>query len=423
MKKVRYNLLKLSEHHKLFHGKNVLVIGAGAVGTHEMERIAKLGCSVEAVDLDYFTLENAAKHSGIIRTPEDAGRNKAVCSAERLVPLLDEGCTSNGIDCDVCKLGPEALSDYEYIFIAVDNYAAKILINNLVLQLPKERRPIVIMSGTYNELAQSVILNFEDFCIRCLTDESWLINGHVRTSCTGPQIRRIEGVDTVIRTSNLASSMAAHLALEQFRASVIGIDKAMNRRLTYTAYPNLELSSSVPMKKSKCPGCAICAPKEIKWLKGSVLDVTLKDAFEQITEILGSDDYEMVVHKLEYSEIVYGKFIVEASCFCCGKKIKVMKHEGRTFLKDLLCDECADKESETRERKVDKTGNLIKGFTTTSGEELLNKTLFDLGYSLGAHILVKQRNGALDDLDTDKTVTTYFAFDGDHEKMHSIKSL
>ena len=115
MPKVVYNEHKLSEYRPLFHSLRVLIVGAGAVGTHLMEKFAKMGLSPDAVDFDCFTLENAAKHACLVRTPEDAGRNKAACSSERVQPLLDDGCCSNGIDADLCKLGPEAFSDYRYV--------------------------------------------------------------------------------------------------------------------------------------------------------------------------------------------------------------------------------------------------------------------------------------------------------------------
>lgn len=97
MNKVIYNALKLSEYRPLFHALRVLIIGAGAVGSYETEFCAKMGLSPDEVDFDRLTLENAAKHSCLVRTPDDAGRNKAECVAERVQPLLDEGCTSNGI--------------------------------------------------------------------------------------------------------------------------------------------------------------------------------------------------------------------------------------------------------------------------------------------------------------------------------------
>ena len=90
MNKAVYNPLKLSEYRPLFHGLRVLVIGAGAVGTHLMEKFAKMGLSPDALDFDRFTLENAAKHGCLVRTPEDAGRNKAECASARVQPLLDD---------------------------------------------------------------------------------------------------------------------------------------------------------------------------------------------------------------------------------------------------------------------------------------------------------------------------------------------
>lgn len=423
MNKVVYNALKLSEYRPLFHALRVLIIGAGAVGTHLMEKFAKMGLSPDAMDFDFFTLENAAKHSCLVRTPEDAGRNKAECSSDRVQPLLDDGCSSNGIDGDLCKLGPEAFSDYDYVVAAVDNFDAKVLLNELIRQLPEERRPIIIMDGTHDEMAQSVILDNTEFCLRCLIDESWMKDSSIRTSCTGPQVRQIDGVSEIIRTSNLASSMAAHLSAEQLRASVIGDDAVMNRRLTYTAYPHLELSSSHPLRKRNCPGCAIHPPARIEWLHGNVTDVTLKDALNQIASILGTTDFEMSVHRLNYRKIVHAGFIVDDVCHSCGTSIKVMKHEGRIFLDDLLCDKCSAQEKRAHNSATFSHGEILHAFDPSCSEEIQKMTLYDLGYPLGAHIEVIQRNGALDFLDAENITRTVFALDEDHLKIHEIHKL
>ena len=136
------------------------------------------------MDFDVFTLENAAKHSCLVRTTDDASRNKAVCVSERVQPLLDDGCASNGVNGDLCRLGPEAFADYDYVVAAVDNFDAKVLLNEQIRQLPDDRRPVVIMDGTHDEMAQSVILDNREFCLRCLIDESWMKDSSVRTSVT-----------------------------------------------------------------------------------------------------------------------------------------------------------------------------------------------------------------------------------------------
>ena len=420
MGKAIYNARKLSEYRPLFHNRHVLVIGAGAVGTYIMEYLAKLGVSPDVVDFDVFTAENAAKHSGLIRTPEDVGRNKAVCVAERVKPLLDEGCSANGIDSDLCKLGPEAFSDYNAVFLAVDNFDAKVLFNELIRQLPEERRPIVIMSGTFDEMAQSTILDNKEFCLYCLIDDSWMKDSAIRTSCSGPQIRSIEGVTEEIRTSNLASSMAAHLSLEQFRAYITKDEKIMNRRLTYTASPNLELTYARPLEKKNCIGCAIKPPRKITWLEGSVLTKTLRDVLCMISQAIGTEDYELLTHRLNYRKTMYSGFIVQTSCSVCGKMIRPMKHEGRAFPNDLVCKQCGQSMKHIFHPVSD---IILHAFTNQIDDGIKDMTLFELGYPLGAHLEVITRNGALDYLEEEKLSTTVFAMKDDCRQMREIHAL
>lgn len=419
-----YNPLKLPEYRRLFKKKKVLVLGAGAVGSALMEFFAKMGVSVDALDFDCFTLENAAKGSCLVRTPEDAGRNKAECTSARVQPLLDEGCSSNGIDADLCLLGPEAFADYDVAAAALDNYDAKILLNELVMQLDETRRPVVLVAGTRGETAQSVICDGREFCLRCLIDEAWMKDSSIRTSCSGPQIRTLDGVPEIIRTSNLASSMAAHLSAEQVRAFVTGAENVMNRRVTYTAYPGLDISITRPLRKKDCPGCEVRPPLELLRLPGCVMETTLEEAFSMIGQELGTEEFEMLVHQLHYRKVTYADFILTDVCRCCGKKIRVMKHGGRTFPEDLRCGECREAGKHAGSGTAAKPGHYVNVFTPLSTEEELRKmTLYELGYPLGAHIHVLRRNGALDFLDEGKIDHFTFAFDGDPGLMHTIHSL
>lgn len=417
-----YNLLKLPVYHHLFNSKKVLIIGAGAVGSYAAERVTKMGSSVVLMDFDTFSLENAAKHSCLVRTPEDVGRNKAQCVAQRVQPLLDDGCTANGIDADLCMIGPEAIGAFDAVILCVDNYAAKALFNQLWKRLPRERRPIVIMDGTHGEMAQSVVADGEDFCLRCTMDESWLVNGAVRTSCAGPQFREIDGVPEIVRTSGQASSIAANLSCEQFRAWVTGVDAAMNRRLTYTAYPNLSLDSTHPMKKRGCPDCGITPPENLIWLPGTVMTTTLRQARARIADVLGTGDFELSTHGLNYKNILYSDFVLDDVCHVCGKPIPVMRHEGRLFLSDLVCEDCRQAGKTPYRGAEFRPGHVLHAFDGRCDDAVLDSTLFDLGYPLGAHIQVVQRNGALDVLDDGMLYST-FAFRGDPQQMYIVEKL
>ena len=294
-----YNPKKLTTDRERFHKIRVLNIGAGAVGSAAVEHEAKLCLSLDVIDDDRFEPDNAAKRSCLVRTPEDDGSNKALCLGHRVQPLLDDGCTANGIDANLRLLGPEALADYDVIVCAVDNNAAKVLLNELVRRLPEERRPVVIMDGTHGEMAQSVMLDNRDFCLRCLMDESWMKDASVRTSCTGPRVHRPGDHAEHTTTSDLASSMAAHLSCEQLRAYVSGEGAAMNKRLTYTVYPQLALDESRPLRDPGCPGCRIGPPKNLRWLRGTVLEVTLGEALEKCNREVGKVRCDNLFHRTD----------------------------------------------------------------------------------------------------------------------------
>lgn len=423
MGQVKYNALKLSKYREYFHNKRVLVIGSGAVGSYLMEFLAKMGVSPDVMDYDKYTLENAAKHSCLVRTPEDADRNKAECTSSRVQELLEDGCTSNGIDVELSKLGPEAFADYEVVFLAVDNFDAKLLFNELVRQLPKERRPVVIMDGTYDEMAQSVILDNTDFCLDCLIDENWKKDSSIHTSCVGPQWRDLKGVPEIVRTSNMASSMAAHLSVEQFRAYIIQDKNVMNKRLTYTAYPNLELSVSHPMIKKSCAGCAIKPPLNMYKLTGTVLTKTLGEALTEISKTLKSDEFEVSVHRLNLGKVIYSGFAVRTICHSCGSPLVLMKHSGRMYQSDLFCESCKQKKMLSNSIYSGESGEILYAFTNDTAENIKKKTLFELGYPLGTHIEVVQRNGALSIIETEKIIKTIFYCEDDHDQMHRIKKL
>ena len=406
-----YDPLKLSEFRKLFLNKRALIVGAGAVGVAATEFLIKMCMSVDLLDFDRFDEKNAAKHSCLVRTPEDVGKNKARAVAERAKPYLADGCTANGVDGAVEGIGPEALADYDFVVSCVDNYEAKILLGEVLMTLPPERRPRLIVAGTHGEMAKSTITDGEKFCVRCLVDESWIPAGHVRTSCTGAQVRVIDGEEQIVRTSNLASSLAAHWIAEQIRDCVIGNHKLENAQITYHASPAFGLGVTYPKKKDGCPGCARKSDGDVRFLKGNVPETTLGEALEQIESMVG-DDVQLAVHTLNLSGVSYGGFIHTERCAFCGASILVDRHEGRVNADDLVCDVCR----EGGFARTTRGSEDVRRAFTNKDEVFLKKTLYELGYPIGAHLYARRGAGF-------RAKESVFAMADDHLLLRKIDKL
>ena len=400
---------------------HVLIVGAGAVGSIVVDRLIQMFKNImvlfalTVIDMDRLEAKNLNKSSYLYRL-EDVGRFKAEALAERAQPCLPDGCTVNGIVANLDRIGPEALDGYDYVVLAVDNFNAKALCNELICLLPKEKRPIVVMAGTSRESAQTHMMDFTEYCLRCMINEDWLFGGEggKRHSCVGPQYRSEGNVLKEVTTTGNASAIAASLTVEKIRAHLAGYTEPMNSIVAYHAYPDPKLVSFLPRRKNECPGCAVTPPGKIEWLSGSSLSMTLGQGLEQIGAVLGTSNFELSVHRLRIGYSSFGGFIQSDSCHRCGKPIKVIRHEGRTFERDLLCHDC--RPFGAAPDYVDKGFSTVLNVFTPSDTpgELLNMTLYELGYPLGAYLKVIERykEGTMR-----KVRTTYFALSQDHDMM------
>lgn len=415
-----YNLMKLPQYVPLFKSKKVAVKGVGAVGSFLVEILAMMGIGeISCFDLDKIDPDNLAKCSGMVDPDTDVGRSKAHAVAEQAQKRMIPGGKCYGIDGDLRNYGPMAFAGYDAVFIALDNYAAKELANQNILQIPAAQRPIIGMAGTSGESAVAVLMNGENFCLRCLFDESWLENSDVRTSCSGPQYMQIEGIAERVRTSGLASLIAAAMLAEKFRAWVLGDLNVMNTRTTYTPYPNLELLDTAPMRKRDCPDChSFFPPETIRLLCGSVRDLTLENTFVQITEALGTDDFELQVHLMRFKELSYGGFIANEFCHHCGKPISVYAHESRIHFEDVLCNDCIAADRSAYYNAGRSVGESLRFFAPNMDDERLRSmTLFELGYPIGAYLYAVRRNNGRD-------IQRYcFSCMGDQSIMKKIKEI
>jgi len=418
---------KLPKYVADFTEKKVAIIGCGAVGSYLAEILIKMGIILlTLIDFDSFEAENIAKSSCVYRVPEDSGKNKAYVLAKRLNDILGSICV-RGISANITSFGPMAFADYEVVILALDNYAAKVFCNQIWMQIPQNRRPLLIFGGTIGESAQSNCLDGLDCCVRCLFDESWLLNPMERTSCTGINYRNSELPSEIVRTTGLASRIAADMMAEQCRAYFIGNRDMINKRIMYSSYPKLGITQSTPIKRRTCPDCKSFYPVEnAKILTGmDVLHTTVGELVQRIRRDIGDDKFEIIAPVIEFAKVAYGKVIKDDFCRCCGAELKgIYAHEFRTKYEQLLCDACKNAGKNTSEKfRTEKIGSYIDVFTINNCDEILNsKTLYEVGYSLGTFIEVKQQVGGMDIIDGRITSHIYYC-ENDQKQMELITEL
>lgn len=425
--KARYNSKKLPSEYQKFTGKKVTLVGSGAVGSYLIEFLSKMEIGkLRIIDFDHFTTENAVKHSCLLRIPEDVGRNKAQAVADRANTMMIEGAVANGIDANITSFGPMAFIDTDIVVLALDNDAARIYFNQIWLQIPENKRPLLIFGGTNLEEAQSNCIDGKEGCLRCLYNEDGLDEPEKKTSCAGPQYRIVDGVKEIVKTTGLASSLSAHLMAEPIRGYFLGINSVVNKRLAYSPYPNLSILETVPLKKKDCPDCTMYfPPKEIKPLEGNVLEMTLGEMFNQLKLKLGTDDFEVNFHVMKFANVAYGGLIVSDNCHSCGKSMnQIYKHESRTYFEDLICNECKLLNKDARYDAEYPKGKVIRGITTSLADDKMKAmTLFELGWPIGGFIhVIKKDINAIDILDDGIEMFTYYC-KGDAELLDKVNEV
>lgn len=390
-----FNMDKLPSYTRDFEDVKIVDVGAGAVGSHVVEKALDMKISdIEIIDFDKLEDENLSKSSKLYRK-EDIGKNKANALAYRANELIGKN-TVHGIDASITMFGPMAFAGYDAIIAPLDNYGAKIYTNQLWKQIPDHLRPLLIFGGTIEENAQSNSLDGTGPCLRCLLAEEWLENPLARTSCTGTQYRVEELSLGIVETTGNASDLSACYMIEHLRGGLLGIEGSTNNRLMYKPFPSIGLKKNVPMSRN-CPDCARYYPsKDLTVIEDcDVMTLTVRELFAKLDVLMDTSDYMVRIPNIEYAKVMYGGLIVDDYCKSCGTELKdLYRHEFRTKYKDLLCDSCKN----AGKKAKDINGSMLVGKTIrvikkdNCNEILMNKTLFELGWPIGGFIKVVVRN-------------------------------
>lgn len=229
----------------------VAVIGAGAVGNEVVKNLALLGCgTIDVYDFDVVELHNLTR--SVLLRESDAGRNKAEAVAERARDL-DPHVEVRAMPGDFWDtLSLERLQDYDCAIAAVDNFEARLRLNQLCLI----RRVNFVNAGLDSRWASVESFPFaaadDAACYECTLPGSAYQRIAERYSCGG--LRRRAGLERRIPTTTITASVAGALAASAALRLGGDAQRGAQRRLLDTLGG---AGSCVAIERREdCPGCA-----------------------------------------------------------------------------------------------------------------------------------------------------------------------
>ena len=228
----------------------IAVIGAGAVGNEVVKNLALLGCgTIDVYDFDTVELHNLTR--SILLREADTGRNKAEAVAERARDI-DPHVTVRAIPgdfWDTLSLG--RLRDYDCAIAAVDNFEARLKLNQLCLlarvdlvNAGLDSRWAVVESFPFGSATATA-------CYECTLPDSAYARIAERYSCGGLKRRAAleRRIPTTVITASIAGAMAASTALR-----LGGQEPAAARRRLFDTINGCG-SAVVIERRTGCPGC------------------------------------------------------------------------------------------------------------------------------------------------------------------------
>jgi molybdopterin/thiamine biosynthesis adenylyltransferase len=231
----------------------VLVIGAGAIGNEVCKNLALLGVGhVTVWDRDRVELHNLTR--SVLFRESDVGRAKAEVVAER-AGELDPGVRFSPVEADViAAMRPSHIDGHEVVFGCLDNFEARLRINELCLIAGVD-----LVDGAIDARHASI----EHFpfsagrtqgCYECGLPESAYQRVAQRYSCGGMRRAGLaeRKVPTTIVTSSLAGALMVSWGLRMGGPSG---DAPRPRRVLVDAIGARSQPSAIA-RNPACPACS-----------------------------------------------------------------------------------------------------------------------------------------------------------------------
>jgi molybdopterin/thiamine biosynthesis adenylyltransferase len=339
---LRHDLIDWLSQDELSQSR-VAVVGAGAIGNEVIKNLALLGVGrIDVFDFDTVELHNLTR--SIFLREADVGRNKAEAVADR-ASEVDPGVTLSAIAGDFWNtLDLQDLTTYTGVIGAVDNFEARLKLNQLcqiaqvnLVNTAMDSRWVSVESYPFS-LSQAAA------CYECHLPDSAYARVAERYSCGG--LRRRGVTERKIPTTAITASVAGALAVST--ALRLGDARKMPARRMFVDTIGGGSRVTELVRREQCPGCEAFErePRLVnvgnRWTRrataaergtaGQVL--RLSDALITAYRCANCGEMESADHYINRRAVEFDDSIV--LCPGCGKSAIQIEIRHRFRLQELI---------------------------------------------------------------------------------------
>ena len=236
----------------------VAVVGAGAIGNEAVKNLALLGVgAIDVCDFDAVELHNLTR--SIFLRETDVGAAKAEAVARRAAEV-DPNVTVRALPGDLWQVfSVSTLQGYDCVIAAVDNFEARLRLNQLCLlaavdlvNAAIDSRYVTVESFPFGSTPGSA-------CYECHLPESAYARVAERYSCGG--LRRRAHAERKVPTTAVTASVAGALAVSFALRLAAQPGTAARRVFCDTLAGRSQVAAVEPSQG--CPACGAAAPPQV----------------------------------------------------------------------------------------------------------------------------------------------------------------
>ncbi len=283
--------------------KRVCVVGAGAIGNEVIKNLALLGVGYIAV-IDFDTIEEHNLTRSVLFRTGDVGRKKADVAAER-ARELDPNCdvVSHCIDLG-SALSVDALQTYDVVLCCVDNFEARMRLNEMCRIAGVDYVDLAIDSQYASVSVFPFGTNTDIACYECNLPSTAYQQVAERYSCG--HLKRVayeeKKVPTTIVTSSVVGSIGVSFALRLGGGSV----RHDSYRILINTLGGTSTVTPRLVRSNDCPCCSRLGPDVV------LIRVSRSSVLSEIGKALGVSD------STDWSVRLSDPVLVLARCAHCG---------------------------------------------------------------------------------------------------------